>query len=123
MDQTIETNGHDMAGAVPEFVTIDRESFAVLLAASAFARDVLHWSWADDAGEAAGDIQEMGVAFGLVSQRTPTAEELADPTWWGHQFEIKADDVSVMEFSAPFHGVVAQLAKMEASAVVEEAAE
>jgi len=47
-------------------------------------------------------VQELAESCGLIYTRTPTANELADPEWWGHEYGICADTLGVLEDTPEF---------------------
>ncbi|MFM7010626.1 MAG: hypothetical protein ACKO0Z_15075 [Betaproteobacteria bacterium] len=58
------------------------------------------------------ELLEIAAKHGLVISRKPTADEIADPEWWGHTYGITADDETVTERSPDF---AALLPEMEAA--------
>jgi hypothetical protein len=41
-------------------------------------------------------VQETAEHFGLIYTRKPTERELADPEWWGHEYDMTADTLGVI---------------------------
>jgi len=51
-------------------------------------------------------VQGLLVGNGIVHFRKPTAEELADPEWWGHEHDIKPDDDGVGDLTPEMAAMV-----------------
>jgi hypothetical protein len=65
-----------------------------------FAREIAEMLWEGECCDLdAASVQDLLVAHGIVHYRKPTAAELSDPEWWGHQFDIGPNDDGVGEFT------------------------
>ena len=47
-------------------------------------------------------VQELGMSMGLVVARKPTEAELADQSWWGHEYGIGKDTAGVIDRTPEF---------------------
>lgn len=52
------------------------------------------------------DFLHTAESFGIVKFREPTAEEFADPQWFGHKLEYQADSLCVCEKTPEFIAMV-----------------
>lgn len=55
------------------------------------------------------DAEEVHAALvdnGIIHFRKPTAEELADPEWWGHEHGIKEDDEGVGDITPEMRAMI-----------------
>lgn len=76
-------------------------------AAILFAADVIETIWKEGPStDEEQDILDIAEHRGLIHYRKPTAEELADNDWWGHQVAIQADDPDVGDMTAEFRAAV-----------------
>lgn len=77
-----------------------------------FAVDVIESQWQEDGPSEEGQmILDAAEAIGFIHWRKPTAAELADDEWWGHEFEIGPDNAGVGELSPRFRALKAMAKK------------
>lgn len=48
------------------------------------------------------EVAELLQAHGIIKYRKPTGKDLADPEWWGHDWDMKANDDGVGELTPSF---------------------
>ncbi len=78
-------------------------------AALLFAKQLIDWVWDDGPSSEEGQtILDMATTKGLIHWRKPTAAELADDEWFGHEFQIGPDDAEVGEYTPAFRAAIAK---------------
>lgn len=72
-----------------------------------FARGTIESCWEDGGHtEEQQAILDHAKAMGLMHWRKPTASELADDEWWGHEFDIGPNDEAVGELTPEFIALI-----------------
>lgn len=70
-----------------------------------FASDLIDGVF-EDVSEEGQEILDHAESCGLIGWRKPKASELADEEWWGHEYEIGADDAGVGHKTDAFIGKI-----------------
>ena len=89
--------------------TTDRE---IADSAILFAIDIIEQAWEDGPTEEQQSMLDVAEHQGIVRWRAPTEAELADPDWWGHAWDITADnETGVGEIDPEFRKAAERAAK------------
>ncbi len=82
----------------------DIEKAAVL-----FAKELVDWVWDDGPSTEEGQIVlDAATRKGIILWRVPKPSELADLEWWGHEFQIGAEDKQVGEYTPEFRAALSR---------------
>ncbi len=65
-----------------------------------FASEMAQMLWDAEGGDLDNEgVQGLLVSCGVILYRKPTEAELNDREWWGHEWDIGADDEGVGEYT------------------------